>query len=132
MITPSQEKKLLQCMVAVACIVPIAGGLSGIVEGAGFLGGGSIIMDSHLRYLSGLLLGIGFGFLSGIPHIEQHTARFRLLTWMVVTGGISRLLGFFIMGNPGHFMSFALVMELIVTPLLCLWQHRFAKRISAD
>jgi hypothetical protein len=130
--TPLREKQLLQCCVAIACIVPVIGGISGVMEGAAFLGGGNAAMDSHFRYLSGLLLGIGIAFLSGIPNIEMRSMRFRMLTFIILTGGFARLLGFLVMGNPGHSMSFALVMELIVTPALCLWQHRIAGRFNAN
>jgi molybdopterin biosynthesis enzyme len=34
--------------------------------------------------------------------------------------------GLFVVGVPSAPMSAALVMELIVTPLLCLWQSRIA------
>lgn len=142
---------MLQAAIALGCIVPISAGLEGALQGVGFLGGAvsnmdnqihyfsSLLlgsgelksvtadMDSHFRYLSGLLLGIGLGFLSSIAHIERHTARVRLLTLIVVLGGAGRLIGFFISGIPGRPMQFALAMELVVTPLLCLWQGRVAQ-----
>ncbi len=124
----SHEKKLLQVIMALACLVPLSAGLSGLLRGADFLGGGSIDLDSHFRYLSGLLLGIGLGFLSAISRIEHHTLRIRLLTTIVVIGGIGRLLGFFITGLSTPAMLAALGMELLVTPLLCLWQSHVAKK----
>ena len=121
------EKRLLQAAVALACIVPLSAGLFGMIKGAAFLGGGSADMDSHVRYLSGLLFGIGVGFATTIPTIEKHSQRFRLLTYIVVAGGLARLLGL-IAAEPGAAMKAALAMELVVTPALCLWQHRIAKR----
>ena len=98
--------------------------------GADFLGSGTIDLDSHFRYLSGLLFGIGLGFAGAIPHIERRAMRFRMLTFIVVAGGIGRLLGVFLADIPSHAMLAALAMELCVTPLLCAWQHRVAKRFA--
>jgi len=131
MIAPLAEKKLLQATIALACLVPISAGLAGMLRGAGLLGGGSIDLDSHVRYLSGLLLGAGLGFLSTVPAIERHGARFGVLTFLVVLGGIGRLLGILEVGMPSLPMKLALVMELVVTPLLWLWQRRITRRLPA-
>lgn len=88
----------------------------------------SISLDSHFRYLSGLLLAIGIGFLSTIERIEAKGRQFRLLTLFVVTGGLARLSGTLVDGVPSSEMLFGLGMELVVTPLLCLWQMRIARR----
>jgi hypothetical protein len=93
-------------------------------RGARLLGGVGIGgLDSHFRYLSGLLLGIGVAFLWTTPHIELQGQRFRLLTAIVVTGGVVRLVGAVLTGTIVLPMFLALVMELAVTPALCLWQH---------
>ena len=128
--TLKMEKNILQAVVALFCLVPLMAGGAGALLGVQFMGGGTIDLNSHFRYLSGLLLGIGLGFLSAIPHIELQSERFRLLTFIVVVGGIGRLLGFFFISMPGTSMIFALCMELIVTPLLCFWQHSFARRCT--
>jgi molybdopterin biosynthesis enzyme len=48
-----------------------------------------------------------------------------------VLGALARLLGLGVVGWPGTAMAAALVMELVVTPVLCLWQARVA-RLSAS
>jgi uncharacterized membrane protein YfcA len=127
-VTPKAEKALLQSTVGLASLVPILAGLFGVLAGAHMFGGGTDGMDSHFRYLSGLLLGIGLAFVSTIPRIEFHRRRFRLLTAIVVTGGIGRLLGVLLTGALDTTVLFALVMELVVTPTLCVWQNRAARR----
>ncbi len=124
------EKRILQFSVTLACLVPVSAGLYGAFQGVSLLHGEGISLDSHFRYLSGLLLGIGLGFLSTVPHIEKHTARFRILTFIIITGGLCRLLGTVLAGMPDKSMIFALGMELVVTPLLCLWQGRVAKNVK--
>ena len=130
MISRLTEKKILQIVVTLACLVPLSAGLAGALKGVALLDHGNINLDSHFRYLSGLLLGIGLGFLSTIPDIERHGARIRLMTLIVVIGGIARLLGVLLTGLPNLIMLAALAMELIVTPSLCLWQHRLARRFK--
>ena len=121
-----KERRLLQAAILIAGIVPVSAGLSGMLLGARLAGGGGTDLDSHVRYLSGLLLGIGLAFWWMVPRIEHHTRFVRLLTALVVLGGIGRAVGLFVVGVPSAPMSAALVMELIVTPILCLWQSRIA------
>jgi hypothetical protein len=87
---------------------------------------GEIALDSHVRYLSGLLFGIGLSFWAIVPRIETHTALMRLLTFLVGVGGIARLAGAVFIVMPSRSMIYAIVMELVVTPLLCWWQSRIA------
>lgn len=123
------ERRVFQAIVAIACLVPILGGGLGVVRGLAMVDvAGSASADSHFRYLSGLLLGIGLGFLSTVPRIEQRTGRFRLLTGIVVTGGLARAVSLLLTGAPNRSMLFALAMELAVTPALALWQGRIARR----
>jgi hypothetical protein len=46
----------------------------------------------------------------------------------VVVGGLARAYGMARSGWSGEGMAAALVMELAVTPLICLWQARVASR----
>jgi hypothetical protein len=123
-------KRALQIAVAIAGIVPVAAGFAGMVLGSSLVGdaSGSADLDSHFRYLSGLLLGIGLAFWSTIPDIERKGQLFRLLTAFVVLGGLGRLSSMFFYDLPEDPMLAALMMELVITPLLCLWQSRLAAR----
>lgn len=128
------ERRMLQIAIAIAGIVPVAAGLAGVLLGPSVFesGAGGVSLDSHVRYLSGLLLGIGLAFWSFIPRIETATTPARILTALVVIGGLGRLLGWALHGAPSHGMAFGLAMELIVTPLLCLWQGRVARIAKAQ
>jgi hypothetical protein len=126
---PDREKRLLQQSVAIGAIVPVAAGLFGVLFGSSITGDRtSVSADSHFRYLSGLLLGVGLCFWSCIPNIEEKTTFFRSLTLIVVIGGLSRLLGLWLTGIPSLAMLAGLFMELVVTPALCLWQTRVANK----
>jgi hypothetical protein len=115
---------------ALGCVVPLLAGGAGMIQGPAFLSGvGTGVpadLDSHFRYLSGLLFAIGLAFASCIPGIERKTMRFRLLAAIVFIGGLGRLFGLFSSGVPGAGHVFGLVMELGTVPLLVLWQARVA------
>lgn len=127
------ERKLLQCVVTIACLVPILTGLDGVLRGAAMFRLTTVTpdLDSHYRYLSGIFLMLGFAFASTIPAIERQGPRFRLLGAMVVTGGLARALSWAMVGMPGLGHRFGLGMELIVVPLLMLWQARVARLARA-
>ncbi len=122
------EYRAFQIAVGIAGIVPVGAGLAGVLLGPGMLGlsGGPAGLDSHVRYLSGLLLGIGLIFWAMIPTIDRRKTIVRTLTLVVVVGGLGRLFGFFERGLPDTGNTLAIGMELVVTPLLCLWQGRLA------
>ncbi|MBA3677467.1 MAG: DUF4345 domain-containing protein [Sphingosinicella sp.] len=124
------ERRLLQLAVAIACLVPLSVGLKCLVGGVETIKGVSgapVDLDSHFRYLSGLLLGLGLAFLSCIPRIEARSSLFRMLASIVVIGGLGRLISIAEFGMPGRGHIFGLAMELAVVPLLALWQVRIAR-----
>jgi Domain of unknown function (DUF4345) len=122
----SPAKSALQAAVALAATLPIVASAFDVLHG---VQGADAWAVNHERYLSGLLFAIGLGFWSTIPHIEAKTARFRLLTFVVVIGGLCRLLGV-MLGDPASpAVLIALAMELGVTPTLCFLQGRIARPV---
>jgi len=111
-----QSRHVLQWIVFIGGLVPVLGGLYGIISNT----------DSHYAYLSGLLLGIGLAFWDAARNIEHHRMRFRLLTAIVFIGGLARLYVVIRTGQLSAVTLFALTMELAVTPLLCRWQNTLA------
>lgn len=127
--TPRRERTLLQAAVALTCLLPLSAGTIGVVRGAAwFQDAPTTDLDSHFRYLSGLFLVMGLGFVSCVLRIERKTGRMRLLSLMVVGGGLARLVSLGVAGTPsiGHLVG--LCAELIVVPLLVAWQTRVAQR----
>ncbi len=123
----------LQLTVALAGLVPVGAGLAGLALGPAMVGHASstVSLDSHFSYLSGLLLAIGLAFWQAIPTIAHQGPRVRLLTFIVFVGGLGRLVSLDRVGQPDVFMTAAFVMELVVTPAICLWQWRLEQRMDA-
>ena len=120
----------MQGAILLAGCVPVFGGAAGAALGERafglFTGAGT---DSHVRYLSGLLLAIGLTYWACVPTIERRGEIVRALSLIVFIGGLARLGGVFAAGDPGA-MRWALLMELGVAPLIGLWQGRVARGLD--
>jgi hypothetical protein len=128
---PALEKTLLQVTLAVVSLIPLSAGVAGVWQGPAFFHlGAGVTADSHMRYLSGLRLGIGVLVLTVIPRVEHHRERMAALTLIVFIGGLSRLWSLIGVGQPNIEMTCALSVELLLTPVVYFWVRRIA-RISA-
>lgn len=116
---------MLRATIWLTCCVPILAGLAGCLTGTAFLGAaGAPAADSHVRYLSGLLLGIGIGFAWAAVDLKRRAWVFDILAPIVILGGLSRLLGSALAGTPPLPHLLALGMELGAMPALWLWVRR--------
>jgi len=131
-----RERRFLQVAVALVSLVPVSAGLAGVLEGPDMIRGrlpaGNVDLESHFRYLSGVLLGIGLAFAVAVPKIERRSELFAVLSAAVVIGGIARLLGLLWHDLPTAPHLFALVMELLVVPVLFAWQRRLAPHFRPE
>jgi hypothetical protein len=121
----------LQTAILIGALVPISAGLSGVLLGPALIDATARDMasaDSHFRYLSGLLLGIGLVAWSQVPRIERAGPVLRPLVALVVVGGLARLASLILVGTPNKIMMAAIIMELVVTPALAVWQRRIERR----
>jgi len=126
-LSPTLERRALQAAFALAGLVPVGGGLWGVLGQMATRGAAS---DSNARYLSGLLLGVGLTFWIAIPTLERRGTVVRALAAIVVVGGIARLAGALLVTGFPPAVSLPLVMELGVTPLLALWRERVERRLA--
>jgi hypothetical protein len=129
-VSPAAEKRLLQIVILVVLLVPLSGALIGIVrgpEGFDYTATG-VTLDSHFRYLSGLLLAMVALFAACVPKIERSGALLRLVSVLPITGGLARLVSLIVAGVPSWQHVTALCIELGVVPLILLWQVRLARR----
>jgi hypothetical protein len=131
-VSPAAEKRLLQAAICLVLLVPLLGALLGVTRGpeAFDRAATGVTLDSHFRYLSGLLLAMVVLFASCVPGIEHKGARLRLVAVLPLTGGCMRLLSLAVAGVPHWQHVAALGIELGVVPLILLWQARVARRLG--
>lgn len=116
---------MLPIAIRLACLVPILGGGAGALLGVAALNeAGGPATGSHLRYLSGLLLGMGLAAFWCAGDLPRRGGLFSALCGIFVLGGLARALGLVIEGPPPWPHLGALAMELGVVPLLWLWARR--------
>jgi hypothetical protein len=110
---------MLTLAIRLAAIIPIVAGGAGALSGAGFLHEvAGPATASHLRYLSGVLLGLGLVALWCASDLAARGGIFRALCAVVVLGGLARLVGLAIGPVPPWPHVAALLMELGVVPAL--------------
>src|SRR3954454_20370803 len=92
---------MLPLAIRLAALVPILAGGAGAPFGPGALGeAAGPATASHLRYLSGLLLGLGGLAWWCAGNLRSRQPIFAALCAMVVVGGLARLLGLAADGLP--------------------------------
>jgi len=129
----SQTSKLgLQIVMGLLGIIPVATGLLGLLGVADpfYVAAGVppiVMLDSNLRFFSGVWLGLGLGIYWLIPTIERQTLLFRVLWAMIFIGGIGRLLSLTMLAwPPVPFIAF-MALEIVGAPLFIVWQTRLSK-----
>lgn len=81
-------------------------------------------LDSNMRFLAGVWLGLGLASLWLVPRITEETVLYRVLWLMIFLGGIGRVVSMASVGLPlTPFIAFT-ALEILGAPLFVYWQHR--------
>lgn len=81
-------------------------------------------LDSNMRFLAGVWLGLGLASWWLVPRITEQTVLFRILWLMIFLGGIGRLVSMASVGLPlAPFIAFT-ALEILGAPIFVYWQHR--------
>lgn len=129
---PLTSKRLLQTVVAVLGLIPVATGAAGVVAGPGAVMAASswpVDLDSHFRFLSGIFLAVGLTFYATIPSIERKAFLFRWAAALIVAGGTGRAISLAVAGVPAVPHLVGLALELVVVPMLVLWQRSVSRAL---
>lgn len=130
------SRKLLQLCMGVLGLVPTLTGLIGLlgVYDPIYAALGlprDPLLDSNMRFYSGVWLGLGLAILATLPRIEQHAGLYRILWAMIFLGGLGRLAALFSTGLPPlPFIGF-IALELAGAPLFVCWHGRVARGAEA-
>jgi hypothetical protein len=84
-------------------------------------------LDSNLRFMGGVGLGLGIALLWITPSIEKKGALFRVIWLCALAGGAGRLISAVVVGAPPAPMILFALIEVPGVPLLIYWQHRVAR-----
>ncbi|MHA6721824.1 DUF4345 domain-containing protein [Sphingomonas sp. RS2018] len=128
--SPHAEKRALQIALSLVLILPFTAAIAGITAGPKFLGHPPVVptdLDSHFRYMAGIFLAMLLLYVSCIPDIEHKGPRLRLLAFLTVLGGLSRLVSLTTAGVPSIGHQIGLVIELGIAPAMVVWQARVAR-----
>jgi hypothetical protein len=126
------SKLSLQIVMGLLAFIPVATGLLGLlgVEDPFYVAAGVpriVILDTNLRFYSGVWLGLGLALYWMIPSIEKQTIPFRGIWAMIFIGGIGRLLSMLLLAwPPSSFVAFT-ALEIVGAPLFIWWQSRVSK-----
>jgi uncharacterized protein DUF4345 len=122
------ERKLLQIGVAIAGLIGVILGLTGVVFGTLHTDlSGEVVLDSYVRFAKGVLLAIGLVYWSCVAQIERRGDRIALVTFILVFGTLSRLFSVIGHGVPTVGIMSNLIAGLVFVPLLWLWQRHVAR-----
>ena len=87
-------------------------------------------LDSNMRFLAGIWLGLGLASWWLVPRIAQETVLFRFLWMMIFLGGVGRLISMASVGLPmTPFIAFT-ALEILGAPLFIYWQHRVVQEAA--
>ena len=86
-------------------------------------------IDYLLRAMAGIWITLGLMFAYLVRSIERHTAWFRFCCLAVFSMGLGRLCSIWALGSHSN-PVFAVVLELVIPPLLILWQSRVAQAVK--
>ena len=126
------NKRPLQIVTALTGTVPV---ITGIVQMMGVHDPlyaslhlpADATLDSNMRFLAGVWLGLGLASWWLAPRIAQETVLFRFLWLMIFLGGVGRLVSMASVGLPlTPFIGFT-ALEVLGAPLFIYWQHRVAQ-----
>lgn len=85
------------------------------------------------RFFSGLWFGVGVLFILFIRDLERYKPAMVTLLYVVILGGIGRVISIAQYGMPEHPLGFTLVIagliaELVISPIMVWWLYaRYAK-----
>lgn len=125
------NKRNLQIITFILALVPTITGLIGFAGVNDPLYGElsnskNILLDSNLRFFSGVWLGLGITLFTITKTIDTQTQIFRIIWCCIFLGGIGRLLSIIFIGTPPiPFIAFT-ILEIVGAPFFIYWQKRIS------
>jgi hypothetical protein len=126
------SRKALQYFIGFLAAAPLVSGivgLSGIFNPLFFEHlPANLLLDSNLRFLNAMSVGVALSFYFLIPVIEKETFTCRILCATIFLAGIGRLISIVDLGIPPIPLLVFLALELTGPILIVFWQNRIASQ----
>ena len=121
--------RLLQGLTGVLALIPILTGaitMMGVHDPlyAALDLPGNPLLDSNLRFLGGVWLGLGLAAFWMVPRLRAQTVLFRVVWGAIFIGGLGRLLSMLVVGWPPAPCIAFTVLEIVGAPLFVAWHAR--------
>lgn len=125
------SKKLLQIMMCLLALAPLLTGILGLLGVHNPIypslnDSNQVLLDSNLRFLNGISVGIGVAVFFVIPDIERKTFSYRLIWGLIFMGSLGRLLSIFTLGLPPFPMPVFILVEFLGPPVFVYWHNQIA------
>ena len=132
--TTDRRWTTLAMVLKVFCIVPFLTGAADLFGGTWILAqaGASVpaeaavdpIINSQIKFWGAIWLGYGAAlwWVSGDP--SDRAAMLRILLATLFVSGLARALSFALFGSPGAVLTGAMVLEIVGSAVMWLWQSR--------
>lgn len=121
--------RLLQGLTGVLALIPILTGAITMMGAHDPLYAaldlpGNPLLDSNLRFLGGVWLGLGLAAFWMVPRLRAQTVLFRVVWGAIFIGGLGRLLSMLVVGWPPAPCIAFTVLEIVGAPLFVAWHAR--------
>jgi hypothetical protein len=123
------SRRGLQVVLAVLGMVAVASGLYGMLAGPAALPGAGPVdatVDSEYRFTNAFWFTAGLAVWWSVTRIDRATMVLRVTLGAAFLGGLARLLAVAVSGWPHPVFLGALGVELVLVPVLVLWQAKVA------
>jgi hypothetical protein len=133
------ERRALQGILLVLSLVPVLGLALTWWQGPQLFFGDAAVniptsLDNQLRYLAGVYFGaVSLSIWWALPRIEERGLVITIAAVAIFVGGLGRCVSMVSVGLPDDpSMIGGVVLEMLVVPILALWQRRLARRSNAQ
>ena len=123
--------RALSALLVVGGAVPIATGAFAVLTGAGGMPGqneASASVESELRFFAVFWIAYGAALIWTAPRAARETTLVRALMAVLFVGGIARAIAWAAEGRPHGLFIVLMAIELVMPPVVVLWQDRVAQR----
>ncbi|WP_439556434.1 DUF4345 domain-containing protein [Dyadobacter sp.] len=130
--TNRRSRRIFQIVLAIAALAPLLTGILGLlgIDNPLYRSIKSpdyVLLDSNLRFLNGISVGLGISIYAILPTIEKQASALRIICGVICLGGIARLLSLYNYGLPPFPFNFFIPVEILAPVLFVVWQNRIAK-----